>query len=100
MMGVKNPNSFEQRQVLRCIFEEKGKKRRTTTSTHLVGTWKETCHFVLKGHDGGRGNRNTTQIPSMTFDSFFKSTYLEVSSAICTGNTKNLDWDYGETAKI
>ena len=27
MMGVKNPNSFEQCQVLRCIFEEKRKEK-------------------------------------------------------------------------
>ena len=52
-MGVKNPAALKSpKSSVACLSE-----KRTTTPTHLVGGWKETCHFVgaWYGMRGGVG---------------------------------------------
>ena len=79
VMGVKNPNSFEQYKILSCIFEGKKENHNANPSCRCL----EGNLSFFRGMMGGRGNRNTLQILSMTFDSIFLfSTSLGVSSAM------------------
>ena len=83
-MGVKNPNSFEQSKVLSCMFEKKKEKENhnANPSCRCLEGNLSFCRGMI-WHDGGRGNRNTKQILSMTLNSnFIFSTSLGVSSAI------------------
>ena len=81
MMGVKNPSSFEESKVLSCMFEKRKNHNANPSCMCLEGNLSF-CRGMI-WHEGGRGNRNTTQILSRTLNSnFLFSTSLGVSSAI------------------
>ena len=58
MMGVKNPNGFEQSTVLSCIFERE-KKEKENHNANLSCRCLEGNLSSCSGMIGGRGNRNT-----------------------------------------
>ena len=83
-MAVKNPNSFEQSKVLSCMFEKKKDKENhnANPSCRCLEGNLSFCRGMI-WHEGRHGNRNTTQILSMTLNSnFLFSTFLGVSSAL------------------
>ena len=80
MMGVKNPSSFEETKVFSCMFEKKKNHNANPSCRCLEGNLSF-CRGMI-WHEGGRGNRNTTQILSTTLNSnFLFNASLGVSSA-------------------
>jgi hypothetical protein len=47
MMGVKNPNSFEQTEVLSCIFEKKKDNHNTNTSCRCLAGNLSFCRGMM-----------------------------------------------------
>ena len=79
MMSVKNPNSFEQTEVLSCIFEKKKDNHNTNTSCRCLAGNLSFCRGMM----GDVGIETPHKSISMTFDSnFLFITSLWVSSAM------------------
>ena len=67
MMGVKNPSSFEESKVLSCMFEGEKKNHNANPSCRCLEGNLSFCRGMI-WHEGERGNRDTTQILSMTLN--------------------------------